>query len=824
MPNDIIYLNGKHPMINNDDLEISFRTFLGTRVSNSKLYIFSNFSAPISSECKIDILVIMSIEDVHGNYLRVEKDNSSFEYYRNTILPITLNSSFYEQSIEIRENYITINDYEYENKDEISALKFGLKNLLELNCFFEKDKVQINPIEILLNKTNQFVFDKTIVDNCINWSCIFSYIKANPKLYFQSYSPWKGQFGFEKFKIDVAHINSVASSYTEFGYLTRKKIDRISSQLSKKMVMFESIGNDPTIIVGKAGTGKTAHLMNILLNCLSKRINVTFLTYNHLLVKEVAFQVKMTQDALYSSWMKEENDNISFPSGIVQTLMKFTFALSKKLGVLHLMSESRMNELKITLNNSCIFLEKNLPTLIQSNSSRIFQNFLNWNVAIEAIQNTNWAIEVKQYGIQLVYFIKKKNKSLTLSLDETIVEFKKEKSINLESLSHKNVFLNDYIGCLENTLKAIRNTEVFYSQFNVESKYDLLDILMNLNNRKQDEDLLNKKISLEIYKKIVKNVIKGRTSKSRILIVDEGQDCHPFEREIFHEMFNPKNVVVSNGGKEQLIRYSNTCDWSVFRNKKIQTKKIASGNKSFRIKQNVLDFCNFISEKYKIDLNLKSFSEEDAGQVYFDFRGIENTSLVSSFSTLLEKGKVNGCSHLESLLVMDINKSYSSNGNKHFAPNLELDTVINEFNVIEEKAITKRNMFPYLEDLRTLSEYWLGAVDDKNKLSFPSPNEVRIINYESCRGLEGWSVMCLNIDQFFESQANSSDAEKYLLSEDMYLTKEQRAAMYAITWVLMASTRAIDTLYLQMSQTNNEFSKLCKEYTILYPEKCIIIN
>ena len=162
MPNDIIYLNGKHPMINNDDLEISFRTFLGTRVSNSKLYIFSNFSAPISSECKIDILVIMSIEDVHGNYLRVEKDNSSFEYYRNTILPITLNSSFYEQSIEIRENYITINDYEYENKDEISALKFGLKNLLELNCFFEKDKVQINPIEILLNKTNQFVFDKTI--------------------------------------------------------------------------------------------------------------------------------------------------------------------------------------------------------------------------------------------------------------------------------------------------------------------------------------------------------------------------------------------------------------------------------------------------------------------------------------------------------------------------------------------------------------------------------------------------------------------------------------------------------------------------------------
>ena len=71
------------------------------------------------------------------------------------------------------------------------------------------------------------------------------------------------------------------------------------------------------------------------------------------------------------------------------------------------------------------------------------------------------------------------------------------------------------------------------------------------------------------------------------------------------------------------------------------------------------------------------------------------------------------------------------------------------------------------------------------------------------------------------SQSESKDAEKYLLSEDMFLTKEQRSAMYAITWVLMAATRAIDTLYLQVSGTNSEFSKLCLEYTKNNPEKCI---
>ena len=74
-------------------------------------------------------------------------------------------------------------------------------------------------------------------------------------------------------------------------------------------------------------------------------------------------------------------------------------------------------------------------------------------------------------------------------------------------------------------------------------------------------------------------------------------------------MFDPKNVVISHGGKEQLIRFSNTCDWGYFKGKRIQTKKIPSSNKSYRIKQNILDFCNFIAEKYRVDLNLKSFSE-----------------------------------------------------------------------------------------------------------------------------------------------------------------------------------------------------------------------
>ena len=120
------------------------------------------------------------------------------------------------------------------------------------------------------------------------------------------------------------------------------------------------------------------------------------------------------------------------------------------------------------------------------------------------------------------------------------------------------------------------------------------------------------------------------------------------------------------------------------------------------------------------------------------------------------------------------------------------------------------------------SEYWVGAVADKQKIGFPSPNEVRIINYESCRGLEAWCVMCLNVDRFYMAQVKSDDAEKYLLNEGAIMTKEERAAKFAITWILMAATRAIDTLFLQMSDVSNEFVNLCMEYAVKNPDKCTI--
>ena len=126
----------------------------------------------------------------------------------------------------------------------------------------------------------------------------------------------------------------------------------------------------------------------------------------------------------------------------------------------------------------------------------------------------------------------------------------------------------------------------------------------------------------------------------------------------------------------------------------------------------------------------------------------------------------------------------------------------------------KRGTWKHIESLEKNDfMFWDGTVEDKSQLIVPSSNESRVIYYESCRGLEAWSVACFALDKFFSQKREDPDAEKYLI-EDLFLNQnnEQRKSMYAATWALMALTRVIDTMYIQINDRNSEFGKIVVEY------------
>ncbi len=129
--------------------------------------------------------------------------------------------------------------------------------------------------------------------------------------------------------------------------------------------------------------------------------------------------------------------------------------------------------------------------------------------------------------------------------------------------------------------------------------------------------------------------------------------------------------------------------------------------------------------------------------------------------------------------------------------------------------------------------FWDGTKMDKSNLQVPTSNETRLIYYESCRGLEAWSVVCFSFDDFFKNKLNDSDAGRFLiddkeksnLMQDLFnVSNEDRKKMYAATWILMAMTRTIDTLYIQISDKNSEFGKVVTEYLCLKNKNVQQIN
>src|SRR5690606_28171569 len=85
---------------------------------------------------------------------------------------------------------------------------------------------------------------------------------------------------------------------------------------------------------------------------------------------------------------------------------------------------------------------------------------------------------------------------------------------------------------------------------------------------------------------------------------------------------------------------------------------------------------------------------------------------------------------------------------------------------------------------------WSGVSENKSELQVPFHNQTRVIYYDSCRGLEAWSVMCLDLDGFIEHKRRSDDAEVYL-SDDLFLSHDEKKDKYALTWLLMAFTRPV---------------------------------
>ena len=113
---------------------------------------------------------------------------------------------------------------------------------------------------------------------------------------------------------------------------------------------------------------------------------------------------------------------------------------------------------------------------------------------------------------------------------------------------------------------------------------------------------------------------------------------------------------------------------------------------------------------------------------------------------------------------------------------------------------------------------WDGTASDIRSEYPTDVEEYRFLQYDSCRGLEGWSVICLWFDDFIKYK---KETYKPGLGDQRMLGlygEDEEKQIYAYRWSLIALTRAIDTIVISLRNPKSEVGSTLKSIAEACPD------
>ena len=569
-----------------------------------------------------------------------------------------------------------------------------------------------------------------------------------------------------------------ANNRTEIGILTKNRIDKITEKgVKTPLRVLANQGKAITILRGKAGSGKTLMLTRVFNSVIVSGHHCRFLTFNHLLV----FDLKHCLCRIPAY----RNTN-----AYIHTLHYFFYHFSKKMGIHSLFTEERLNELMDVCVQRIDIANKYIQ-IFKEETNRWPNNEQFWEKYKDVIGSGDSA-EITKYLKYLdinIYSLESLGK-----LREAYIQERRE--LLLKELGNE-LFLADYNKVLENTYLMLDKPREFYEKYNIKDRRELLN-LMSKTDKTKDDDFASD-YQYEEFSKDVQNTIMHTKWWSKSVLIDEAQDCNNYEKLILMKVYGAENIVITSGGKDQLIRTSLVTDWTHALEIPIPADFPPLTGRCYRQKENIVRFVNSFGEYFKTASPIKSANESHGlGRVIIDARSSVRGFSNETLSKIREEGKVLGCSDYENCLVLLPTTGYTSR-------TIERGIRIDELDNVD---IVDRATNRVLEISNHNLKIWNGIVERKSQLSVPAANQTRFIYYESCRGLEAWNVLCVDLDSFFYNMRSSQDADLYARTNlEIFSNEEDLKSEFALHWVYMAITRPIDTLYIKLGNPSNEFSK-----------------
>lgn len=260
------------------------------------------------------------------------------------------------------------------------------------------------------------------------------------------------------------------------------------------------------------------------------------------------------------------------------------------------------------------------------------------------------------------------------------------------------------------------------------------------------------------------------------VIVDEAQDSPAGEVALLKRLYEPETIVISDG-LDQLVR-GEKADWllDIARDRRL----ILSEVRCLRMKRNLAIFSAELADRAGLNLDIVPNDKAGGGRV------------------ILVEGAWENQRDLHDELARDAAAAQNEPVDSLFC--------VPSDGVSQEDGHTRSDLGKAIESWG--QEVWDGVKED-TRHDFPrSTSEFRVVNYHSCRGLEGWNVILERLDAFWEER------RKYKLGRG--LTEAEANAMHSLDvlasreawrWIIIALTRPIDTLVITLGDLTSPLSR-----------------
>jgi hypothetical protein len=259
--------------------------------------------------------------------------------------------------------------------------------------------------------------------------------------------------------------------------------------------------------------------------------------------------------------------------------------------------------------------------------------------------------------------------------------------------------------------------------------------------------------------------------------VDEAQDCLDTERDLLRMLYRPERIVLADG-MDQLVRRQMPCDWTT--GVKPAGRLHVDLAQSLRMSRNVSEFATATARAIGLEgWRITPHPELSGGRIVILPRRYDREFFEDLLAPL----------------------------NEAKLPRRDLLVCVPPSEIVAQRS--KRDS-QVGEALRSWGYHvWNGCDEEVRRSEAPIYDEIRVVQYDSMRGLEGWSTALVALDELYTHRVMhpKMSAGDRCSPEDV-----------AKRWLLMAITRAAQTLAITLSDQSSHVAEVLRAATGALPD------